>query len=165
MRVSKNRVRWGGPETFEWLGEGEIHAIALSDLMPRSYEEGLSFFRVDGDSEACERVAIALAVERQELAKVDYVLLDEAEIAADEVGLRDCDGDTYDDEVNRRHVEAKQPSASRVLKLAKAIRRTERSGRFDDRTIARMIRRAIDEGRLTEGELKPQLKAALHTIS
>ncbi len=78
MRVVR-QARWYKYPELDWLPDGGLQADALGDLQTSG--NALSVYRVENETDR-ERVIVALAANRDNLANLDYAIFDDAGLAS-----------------------------------------------------------------------------------
>ena len=147
------RTRWLRYPDLTWLEDGEVQADALLDL--KSEGNKLSVYRVEREEDA-ERIVVALAANRDNLAVMDYALFTEASLVTANISIVKQAGETPNDEVNRLHYNLSDLTVRRLAKLAEVVSAGEHT-RILRKEIRTKLFRALDAGVLDRGKLKPWL--------
>lgn len=111
-----------------------------------------------------ERIAVALAAGRDELAQYDYALVDEERVAGVPITLRKTPGGTCDEQVNDLHVDLVNLTATAVAKLAAIVLEISKAGelrRILKPDMKDQIHKALELKHLDESRLNPKLRKAL----
>ena len=152
LRITR-QARWLKHPDLEWLSQGELQSDALGDLQTR--DNALSVYRVDGKKDA-ERVVVALAANRDNLANLDYAIFEDVDVASIDIEISQNEGETPDAEVNELHYDLANLTARRLVQLAQVISLGEHS-RMPKKTVQVRLRRALLAGYLDKVRLKPHL--------
>ena len=152
MRMTR-QARWLKYPGLNWLPQNEIQGDALRDL--QSEDNRLSVYRVES-KEDTERVVIALAANRDNLANMDYAVFDEAMLMSIDMTIAQQAGETPDEKVNKLHYDLKNLTVGRLAQLAAVVSAGEHE-RIPRKDIRDRLRRAVRTGTLDRGSLKPQL--------
>jgi len=119
ISAKKNRWVWDNlPLT--WLDEGDIPASPLGNLMPKT--DKLSVYEITDDRSSINRIATALAVSKQKLDVIEYIVFEESVLT--EIGIemdKQAPGETYDPDVNLWHRDLVNISANKLVALVKRI--------------------------------------------
>ena len=113
MRVVR-QPRWHKNPELDWLPDGDLQADALGELQTGG--NALSVYRVENET-GRERVIVALAANRDNLANLDYAIFDDAGLASIGVAINQPDGQTPDLGVNRLHYDLANLTAGRLVQL------------------------------------------------
>ena len=151
--------RWIVPEDASWVPPYDVWADPLADLATQ--DNKLSVWAV-GSADDVKRVLTGIAANRQQLSNVDYILFED--VVPTELGIpvSKTRGALPDALVNERHREFYQLTASRLAKLARAMREAPGGPqRVLPQEAAQMITQAIRAGRIDAAMLKPELRGAL----
>lgn len=122
---------WMDVEIAQQLGG--LQADALKNF--QTTNNNLSLFYVDETCSA-ERIASVIALGRQSIDNVDYVVFEDAVLESAKVRHRRADGDTADARVNQNHVDIIKLTAEQVKSLAQEI---QARGTFSRLTKPRII--------------------------
>jgi hypothetical protein len=144
-----NKARW----FTEWLPRGEVPADALVDL--RSTDNELSFWLVDESRVNLDAVIVALAANRNYLSKLDFAVIDEADVAALGIRSKQTEGDTPDDAVNKTwHRDLVELTGTKVIRLAE---RLEAQPRVSEKKVKEMLLKALRDGSLDRTKMSASL--------
>lgn len=147
------KAKWIRNPKLGWLGPQDIQADALGDL--RSTDNSLSLYIVNDDSEEEKlRVAAALALTRDHIANVDFVLVEEQFLASIKVKVEVVDGETPDDYVNKLHRDLSELSASQIYEIAKEIARKQSVQRLQQAVIIAEISKNVAANKIDISKLK-----------
>jgi hypothetical protein len=113
------KARW--TQEVDWLLEEDLQADALGDLGTASNE--LSVYHVAENRDNLNQVIAALAVNTKESSNIDFALFDENLIAELGIKIKKSKGELADDQVNNWHSDVYEISASKLLVLAKSIKK------------------------------------------
>jgi hypothetical protein len=142
---------------------GELQGDALGDLTCKG--NALSLYMVDEHNDAEKlRVAVALAATRQNLANVDYALIDPQFLDAIGVLQADIAGDTADDSVNKLHRDLVQLTSSQVYRIAQHIGETGAVHRFMFNVIQAAVVAALKTKTLDISKVKLEKKHELEAF-
>ena len=152
------------PKWFDkpWLPAGEVPADALVDLRTQNNE--LSVWRVEPDEVNLHAVIAALASNKTErLANLDYVVLDEEVVAGLGIEWTQTVGDSPHRDANLQwHCDLTELTATKVVGLARAMKRKEAEHKRVQHTAVRdILRAALQDGALQRTAVSPGLLAAL----
>lgn len=101
----------------DWLIPGDIPGDLLNDL--RTTSNNLSVFEVDDSQSNLDQIISAMAANRDNLNKLDYILIEKRLIANDDYELKKTDGNTLSDVVNTDyHLNIEMLSGIKLVKLA-----------------------------------------------
>lgn len=158
------RGRWlSKPSDFHWLANNDAHADPVTDL--RTQKNKLSVFKVDGDMQHVERIAIALAATGENTDFVDYLLFDEHLIAFTGIRTEPSEGETPDGLVNGLHLNLVELSAAKLGILARAILEQVVPNRIQEPKVKVLLEKYIDDGTLDTSRMQATLLEKLgHTI-
>lgn len=143
-RIDSRRL-WDAPLPDEgWLGDRELQADALRDLTTE--ENKLSIWEVDDESGASlSRILAAIAAGRQHLAKLDFVLFKFTVVGELDISFERAEGDTFDADVNARHLHLMQLTAGSLAEFGARIRSDGQIKRCPDKKVAQLIRESISQ--------------------
>ena len=136
--------RW--TSKFSWLPRLALPADVLRDF---NVQDGRLSMFVIGEEATAERIAVAMAANRQRADKVDFVVCDQDELSAAGYVMERTAGDTPDLVVNAAHVEIIELTVARMPNLARRV-----ANRFKPPTVA------FDT--LTKSEIKKLIPAHVH---
>lgn len=110
----------------------------LRDLSPTN--DRISVWEIDDDRSNLPRVIAALAANREELKRLDYVLADAASLPALGFDVEPSHGDTADDEVNRCwHRDIVVGDRTGLERVARCLLESDSPRHFSREEIARAI--------------------------
>lgn len=113
------KIRW--TQEIDWLLDEDLQADTLGDLGTTSNE--LSVYHVDHNKNNLRRIISALAVNTKEYSNVDFALFDENLIAELGIKMKKSKGELADEQVNQWHSDLYELTASKLLELAKSIKK------------------------------------------
>ena len=151
------QARWLKHPDLDWMAPSEIQGDALGDLQTR--ENKLSVYRVESEN-AAERVAIALAANRDNLANFDYAVIDDVKLLSTDIKISRQIGETPDHEVNQLHYDLFDLTIGRLVQFAFIVSAAERS-RIPRKDVKTKLRQAIHAGVLDKSKLSPKLSDAV----
>ena len=144
--------------TVPWLPPGELQADVFRDLQPD--QNALSVYRADSDEDAI-KIGVAIAATRRNFGNLDYAAIEESEIAAIGITPTQTDGETPSSEVNRLHRDLDFLTMDKLIRLARAISRSERN-RIRRRRMERLLRSALQTGEFdAPDKINPDLRTKL----
>lgn len=113
-----SRAKW---ERKEWMREGDISADAVTaDL--RTQNNNLSFWQcAEGTNQEIENVVLAIAAGRDQIDKVDIVLIDDKDLRNDGQTIMASDGRTPVESLVKLHVDVIQLNYCRLGKVARRV--------------------------------------------
>ena len=144
------QARWLIYPDLTWLEDGEVQADALLDL--KSVGNKLSVYKVDHEEDA-ERIVVALAANRDNLAVMDYALFEEVSLITANISIVKQAGETPDDEVNTLHYNLSDLTVHRLAKLAEVVSAGQHT-RIPRKEMRTKLCRALDAGVLNRGKVK-----------
>lgn len=151
------KAKWYRHSNVLWLVEGELQADALADL--KTSNNTLSVWLIHDDGSNLEQVVTALAATRQNTANLDYALLDLAWVSQLDIRSNPVAGDTPDPGVNGWHLDLVELSAKKLLRLAETILEQATIERISEKALVRLIREAVNSGRIDPAKLSPRVAA------
>lgn len=140
-KIRKNR--W--IEEVDWLLDEDLQADALNDLVTRANE--LSVYHVTENESNLTQVIAALAVNTTEPSNIDFALFDEKVISELGIKIKKSPGELADDQVNNWHSDLRELSASKLLELAKIIKK----GKIDRKPPLQVLNIVADS--LSKGQI------------
>ncbi len=147
------KAKWYRNDPLPWLSPDELQADALVDLNTKG--NALSVYLVkEDDAEALERLVTALAANRDSIKELDYALF--ADDILSEIGIKisAVGGNTPDSVVNTWHRDLTELSASKIMRLADAIRKGARIKRIPGKRIRGLIIDALAANRVDRAKLR-----------
>lgn len=149
------KSRWYQP-SLPWLANNEIPADPLADL--QTTDNSLSVWMIEDDKANLQQVLAAIAANRDHLANVDYAIIKD-ELVPQLIKREQTRGKTVDDSANDSfHLEFKEVSASKLLDLAKAIFDHGEKKRILSKDVGKLIKKAVQEGKIAEAKLTDSIK-------
>jgi len=146
------KSKWYKNEGVPWLAEGELQADALSDLATKDNE--LSVWRIEGNRSNLERVVVALAAGCDYISNFDYALFDQETLSEINIRIKNTEGDSPDEDANSWHVDLAELSATKLMELATAIMRKAEIKRIPEKSILRLVARAVASGQIDRTKLR-----------
>lgn len=140
----------------EWLAPDSILADALKNFS--SSENELSVFLLENDDQI-ELILSAIVASSKSFDNTDYVIIDHSLIDELDIAIEEYPGKTFNNSVNKLHLNLKQLSAEKVIKLARAVQEQGQIGRVGKTRIAAALQRQIIEGHLNENQLTEEVRA------
>jgi hypothetical protein len=150
-----SKAKW---YTTEWVPEGDVSSDALTDLRTTSNE--LWVWVVEDSAANLNTVIVALASDRQSLSKLDYALLDKAELRMLEIRWKQSEGETPHEAANKAwHRDLTQLTASKVALLAASMQPVDQRPhtRVPEKEIREMLVAALQSGALNRARMQPSL--------
>ena len=156
------RFKW---EKGERLAAGELPADAVTGDL-RTRDNRLSFWRcAQNGQDRFEDAAMAIAAARDDLDKVEIVLVDDEELREDGQTLEDSGGNTPVSEMVERHVDVCRLDHVRLgrvaRRVARAIRRDD-DRRFTRARVRRLLASGVRSNRLELADLREKLRSEVH---
>ena len=152
------RAKWEAKQDFP---AGEISADAVTGDL-KTQDNVLSFWRcASGTKEDFEDAVLAIAAGREDVAKVEIVWLNDDELDADGLTLKDTDGRTPVAELIERHVDVCRLGYVRLGKVARRIVSAISEDRYLRLTRARvrnLLVSAVRGGRIELEDLKEKVQ-------
>jgi hypothetical protein len=143
-------------ETQEERLTRALHDLRLSD------DNKLSIWYVEHDHSNLERLVTALGANRDHPDNVDYVMLDDQWLLALGIQSTQTDGNTPDQEVNRRwHYDLGEISADQHKALGNALLNQGHIDRILAKRLLGLIEQAIELGYIDFERLKPGMQKKL----
>lgn len=140
--------RWHKSEAAPWLERGDVPADPLGDLA--TSQNRLSVWEVAADRSNVERIVRAVAVGRNSLADMGYVLFNSELLAAAEIGTATEAGTTLDEGANAWHRDLVELSGNKLVTLTKAILENGESGTILKKRLRELVEQGIREKQLPE---------------
>ena len=148
-----HKPRWYKNDIHPWLQAGELQASALVDL--KTEANALSVWHIPDDRSNLDRVVTALAANGDNIAKLDFALLDIAVLSRLGFTTRSSPGGTCDVSANNQwHLDVVELSANRLLKLADALSEFAERGRVLEPRIVELIAMSLKAGHIEQACLK-----------
>ena len=148
LRVVR-QARWSRPS---WTDNGALdwQADALSDLS--TMRNSLSVYQADSD-EMLHQVIAGFAANRDNLANVDYALIEGQLLDAMRLQVVSSDGETPHTGANLLHHDIVNLTADNVLQLVRSISADD-VRRVPARTVKAFIQRGLADGHIASARLK-----------
>ncbi len=157
FRKLNNKRHW---DRQAWLSSGDAPADALSDL--KTTENKLSIFLVDETEAGLDRVVAASALNRHHhLDVLDLALIAEGVLTKLRIDMSQSLGQTPDAGVNEWHRDLLDLSASKLAKLAGAIRKDGEIKRYTPKDVRKAIEASCRAGFINSSKLKDEMIAQL----
>ncbi len=159
-----SRAKW---EPKEGLSAEEISADAVTvDL--RTRDNSLSFWKCKSDSDkSVEDVALAIASKAQCVEKVDLVWVADGKLRDDGQILKDTDGETYVEDLVKKHVDVCMLDYVRLGKVARLVAAAIKANqyrRLTKRRIAQLLATAVEQGRINFDDLEEGVKTKVQNL-
>lgn len=149
---SVRQGRWYKYPDVEWLEAGEMQADALSDIQTKDGRLSVYLVANEGD---IQRVAAALAANRDKIANIDYVVFAGANLNSLGITVQSTEGKTPDGAINRLHCELGNLTAKRLVQLAEVISAGTHK-RIQKRQIKEWLQGAASAGHLDKSKVTSQ---------
>ena len=140
--------RWLKAEATPWLDRGDVPADPIGDL--RTNGNRLSVWELVPDRSNLERIVRAIAVGRDKVSDMGYVLFDSALLETADIGTRAERGTTPDVEANSWHRDLVDLSGHKLVALTKAILQNGESGTVLKKRLCELIEEGIRVKQLPE---------------
>ena len=149
LRTTRQGRRYIYP-VVDWLGEDELQGDALSDIVTKHGR--LSVFNVANNADR-QRVAVALAANREDITTLDYAVFDDSCLRDLGITVQQTRGDTPDETVNELHYELGNLTVDRLALLTRIVYAGEHK-RIHRRQINELLSEAARSRRLDEKKIK-----------
>jgi hypothetical protein len=156
LRQVQHKTNWDPQGEFSsYIPPGQAPADALEDLV--TDDNALSIWEVDDLGTNLERILAAMASRRQNLQKMDYLIVNSEHVYALGLAMEQKPGETHDDDANKRwHYDLIHLSASDVSRFANAMFLNGKAERKREPDLISSLRKSIasrfiDEAKLSEG--------------
>lgn len=150
------RARWVKTE-YPWLTSSEFQADALDDLKTDKNILSLWFVKDIDDTVVLNRIIAALGANGDNLAVVDFVLIDEEKFIDLSLHLEEVAGDTKDQIVNNLHRDLVDLSGRNLFALAQLINDENNVKRVPKSDVARCIKASIASGFINSTEVNESI--------
>jgi hypothetical protein len=140
--------RWHKSEATSWLERGDIPADPLGDLATK--ENRLSVWEVAGDRSNLERIVRALAISRDKIADMGYVLFDSDLLTAAGIDTTVEIGATPDTGANSWHRDLIDLSGNKLVTLTMLILQNGESGTVLKKRLEQLVEEGIQQNQLPE---------------
>ncbi|MXX21344.1 MAG: hypothetical protein F4W68_03665 [Cenarchaeum sp. SB0661_bin_35] len=142
--------RWYIYPEVDWLDEYELQSDTLSDIMTKNGR--LSVFSVSNHADK-QRVAVALAANRENITNMDYAVFDESCLRPLGITVQQTKGETPDEYANKLHYELGDLTVERLALLTK-IAYTGKHERIRQKHIKELLSEAARSRQLDENRIK-----------
>lgn len=142
--------RWHIYPKVDWLNEYDLRGDALSDIVTK--DGRLSVFNVSNDSDK-QRVAVALAANRENITNMDYAVFDESCLHSLGITMQQTKGKTPDEYVNKLHYELGYLTVERLALLTKIVY-TGKHERIYRKQLKELLSEAARSRQLDEKRIK-----------
>lgn len=140
--------RWFKSEAAQWLRQGDVPADPLGDLATK--ENRLSVWEVASDRSNLERIVRALAVSRDKIADMGYVLFDSNLLTTVGIDTREESGQTPDAGANTWHRDLIELSGNKLVTLTRLILENGESGTVLKKRLEQLVEEGIQQKQLPE---------------
>jgi hypothetical protein len=140
--------RWYKTGAALWLAQGDVPADPLGDLA--TTENRLSVWEVAIDRSNVERIVRALAVTRQKIADMGYVLFDSSLLATAGIDAVAENGETPDEGANNWHRDLIDLSGNKLVILTKLILENGESGTVLKKRLEQLVTDGVEQKELPE---------------
>lgn len=139
---------WMDREMAEELGG--LQADALKNF--QTADNALSLFYVD-EATTAERIASVIALGRQSIDNVDFVVFDCEILDRFDIQFRPNSGDTVDQVVNAKHLDVFNMTASKICTLAEQVQLHGEFGRLTKKQVLKSLKEIDDNGGLDRSRI------------
>lgn len=143
----------------EWVPDSDIQADALKDL--QTTDNCLSVWQIDDEKTHLNRLLAAIAAGRENLANIDYALIDIAEVTGLGLDLVKNDGQILDDAMKTFHRDIVKISAYSLGRLAVVIQEKANLERLSKQGTRSAILDSVNAGYIQGSDLKEKMKEKL----
>jgi hypothetical protein len=140
--------RWHNAGAAQWLANGDVPADPLGDLA--TSENRLSVWEVAVDRSNVERIVRAIAVTRQKIADMGYVLFDSSVLATAGIDTVAEIGETPDEGANNWHRDLIELSGNKLVILTKLILESGESGTILKKRLEQLVTDGVEQKQLPE---------------
>jgi hypothetical protein len=147
-------IEWKHP----WLNDGEIPANNLNDFRPKNND--ISIYEFENEQQLTQ-IAAAYGVQRQKIDNLDYVCFSPDALKSVNLVLKQENGKTPDQEVNKLHINLIHLSAEKIVILAHKLLENGKTGRLYEKELFERIAENIKLGRIPGEKLPPNIKRGL----
>jgi len=149
MRMVGKVNRWFKSDAQPLLDAGDVPADPLGDL--RTSNNGkLSVYQVGQNLGDVERIARALALGRDKIDNVGFVLFDISLLEKASIELDQTDGKTPDPAVNKSHVDLINLTGNKLVTLTRLILLEGETGTVLEKRIVKLVEEGLDSKELPE---------------
>ena len=145
------KSKWYKNDSVLWLGENEIQADALGDVVTSS--NTLSVWLVEDDKSNLEQVIIALASGCDNISHFDYALLNVDLLSNFGIKIETKEGLTPYTRANQWHRDLVELTTNKLFKLAEAIFILSDRERVAEKTVLNWIKDAVRNGQIDKMKL------------
>jgi hypothetical protein len=143
--------------------DGDIVADLLVDF-PTS-GGATSVWLIEDDRSNLDRVLVALAVNREHLTNIDYILFDLNILSQADVKTEKEDGKTPDEIVNDRwHLNLIELSGHKLVGLTRRIFERSEAGTILKKRLEELALQALGSSRLNTGKINAKMKEELRKL-
>ena len=146
--------RWHPKVDWEGWRPSDVQGDALLDL--QTDDNVLSVFRVDG-SVGIDRVATALAANRENLSNFDYGVFDSTLLANPSIRIVQKDGGTPDEDVNHEHYDVVNLTIVKLIQIAETVSASSPKrmpkGQMKEKLQYALSNQWLDQSRMNSGLL------------
>lgn len=143
--------KWYKNDSVLWLGENEIQADALGDIVTSS--NTLSVWLVEDDRSNLEQIIIALASGCDNISNFDYALLDVDSLSSLGIKIETKEGSTPYARTNQWHRDLVELTTNKLFTLAEAIFVLSDRERVAEKTVLNWIKDAVRNGQIDKMKL------------
>lgn len=140
--------RWHKSEAITWLEKDDVPADPVGDLT--TSQNRLSVWEVAVDRSNVERIVRALAITRERISDMGYVLFDSSLLSEAGIETHPEKGETPDDGANGWHLDSIELSGNKLVKLTGLILKTGESGTVLKKRILQLVEDGIQQKQLPE---------------
>jgi hypothetical protein len=140
--------RWLKTEAALWLAKGDVPADPLGDLATK--ENRLSVWEVAGDRSNLERIVRALAVNRDRISDMGYILFDSVHLSTADIDSVAANGQTPDAGANSWHRDLVDLSGNKLVRLVKVLLENGESGTVLKKRLEQLVEEGIQQKELPE---------------
>ena len=149
------KAKWYRSPDVAWLPAGELQADAMGDLQT-SYNS-LSVWKVEEDKSDLEDILTAVASTQDHLSHVDYVLISDKALDKLWIKRKYVLGGSHYPDMNNRHVDLTELTASQLYDLAKSILTVGEKIRVPEKTVGKLLAAAAKTGVIKMTDLRKSL--------
>ena len=151
------KAKWYKHNDVPWLEEDDLQADALGDLATSS--NTLSVWLINEDRSNFDDVIIALASNADTLSHIDYVLLEESDVAELKIQIRQEPGVSPYVQANHWHRDLIELSVSKLMGLAELIRSADSRDRVSEKQVCQLLKQVIESRQIDPARLKERITA------
>jgi hypothetical protein len=159
LRRIQHRTNWDPRGEFSrYLQPGQAPADTLQDLA--TSENTLSIWQVQDSDSNLDRILAAIASPRENLQKLDYLIVDWQHVEELSLHMEKAAGDTHDKYANENwHFHLTRLSASDVANLANKMFAHGQTVRKKEKDLVLLLKRSIAQGFVDKEKLLPNVLA------